>query len=214
MLTTVIDEVVLPQAERFTRDLKKVGKHAERDKFISVDDVAKQTIYLSTLQMKAYFSLLEDISGMYTEIDKSYIGPGMELCDRLSAGSASTTPIEQLSQQLYKYSQDSAKAVAALVSNVSSPSLWSLCSGLSLMESEQRQQEVLKGLKDRAKKAAETSEVIENTVRAKGLPIDETSKDAIDKGTEEAKQETQTMVNGDNSATALHRMNEERVLDE
>ena len=119
MLTTVIDHVVLPQAERFIRDMGKVGGRTARDKYINVDDVAKQTIYVSTLQLKAYFSLLEDIAGMYSQVDRQYICPGMIICDELSAGSASKTPIEQLSQKLSKYSQDSAKAVAELVSAVS-----------------------------------------------------------------------------------------------
>ena len=119
MLTTVIDEIVLPQARRFDRDMRKVGKYATADKFINVDDVTKQTIYVSTLQLKAYFSLLEDIAVMYMEVDKDYIRHGMDLCDQLAAGSSSKTPIAKLSQQLSDYSSDSAKAVAEMISSVS-----------------------------------------------------------------------------------------------
>ena len=121
MLTTVIDEIVLPQAQRFERDMKKVGKYATADKYIDVDAVTKQTIYVSTLQLKAYFSLLEDIAEMYTQVDKNYIRRGMDLCDQLSAGSASKTPISTLSQQLSNYSSESANAVAEMVSSVSRP---------------------------------------------------------------------------------------------
>ena len=74
----------------------------------------------------------------------------------------------------------------------------------------QRQQEVLKGLKDRAKKAAENSETIENTVRAKGLTVDDSNKAAIEKGAEQAKKDTKTIVEGNKSATALS--NEEQDL--
>lgn len=91
-----------------------VGTRAARDKGISVDDVAKQTIYVSTLQLKAYSSLLEDIAAMYGE----YISPGMTICDKLSAGTNSRVPIAQLSQELSKFSADSAEAVASLVSAV------------------------------------------------------------------------------------------------
>lgn len=133
MLTTVIDHVVLPQAERFSRDMGKVGTRAARDKYISVDDVAKQTIYVSTLQLKAYFSLLEDIAAMYSQVDRQYISPGMIICDKLSAGTNSRVPIDQLSQELSKFSADSAEAVASLVSAVCSLSLF-LCSCFALID--------------------------------------------------------------------------------
>ena len=120
-LTTLIDEVVLPQAQNFGRDMKQVGKYATADKYIDEDDKTKQTIYVSTLQLKAYFSLLEDIAGMYTQVDKEYIRHGLDLCDQLSAGSASKIPISTLSQQLSDYSSESARAVAEMVSSVSRP---------------------------------------------------------------------------------------------
>lgn len=44
MLTTVIDEIVLPQAQRFDRDMRKVGEYATADGYINDDDVTKQTI--------------------------------------------------------------------------------------------------------------------------------------------------------------------------
>lgn len=52
---------------------------------------------------------------------------------------------------------------------------------------------------------------IENTVRDRGLTIDESNKKAIEQGAEEAKLATQTLVNGEKSATALE--NENRVLE-
>ena len=66
-------------------------------------------------------------------------------------------------------------------------------------------------MKDRAQKAAEASEAIENTVRDKGLTVDGSSKAAIKKGAEQAKQETQTLVDGKMSATAL--LNEDIELE-
>lgn len=199
MLTTVIDHVVIPQAERFTRDMGKVGTRAARDKYISVDDVAKQTIYVSTLQLKAYFSLLEDITAMYSQVDRQYISPGMTICDKLSAGKV---PIDQLSQELSKFSAESAEAVASFVSAVCVLFVTFRCL-LRAYWPLQKQQEVLKGLKDRAQKAAENSEAIENTVRDKGLRLDGDSKAAIEKGAGQAKQEIQTLIDGKASATAL-----------
>ena len=79
------------------------------------------------------------------------------------------------------------------------------------MGKSQRQAEVLKGLKERARKAAESSEAIENTVRDRGLTIDESNKKAIEAGAKEAKLATQTLVDGEKSATALG--NEDIVLE-
>ena len=118
MLTTVIDNVVLPKAETFVKEMGKAGRRAERDKYVNIDDVAKQTIYTSTLQLKAYFSLLEDISTMYSQVDRQYIKGGMDLCLELSKGTSSNKSMEQWSQELATFSQDSAKAVAALVDAV------------------------------------------------------------------------------------------------
>ena len=79
------------------------------------------------------------------------------------------------------------------------------------MGKSQRQKEVLKGLKERAEKAADNIRMIENTVRERGLTVDESNKKAIETGAKEAKLATQTLVDGEKSATALEQ--EEMVLD-
>jgi hypothetical protein len=49
MLSTVIDEVLMPRADNFSKEMDKVGRRATRDVSIKVDDLAKQTIYTATL---------------------------------------------------------------------------------------------------------------------------------------------------------------------
>ncbi|EME43108.1 hypothetical protein DOTSEDRAFT_72478 [Dothistroma septosporum NZE10] len=190
MLTTVIDNIVLPTAKRFQRDMTRVGERSARDKYISVDDTMKQTIYISTLQLKAYFSLLEDIAGMYTEVDTKYIAHGMDLCTKLSAGSDSKGPMAALAAELSTYTSDASRDVAAMVNA--------------------RQQEMLKGLRERATAAAATSQVLEDTVRKTGATLDTSAKQAIDQGKQEAAAVSATLVQGNKSAAELR--NEEIEL--
>ncbi|KAF2820602.1 hypothetical protein CC86DRAFT_428357 [Ophiobolus disseminans] len=53
MLSTVIDEVLMPRADSFNKEMDKVGRCATRNGSIQVDEMAKQTIYTATLQLKA-----------------------------------------------------------------------------------------------------------------------------------------------------------------
>ena len=58
-------------------------------------------------------------------------------------------------------------------------------------------------MKDRAQRAAQNSETIENMVRGRGLAVDGEAKDAMRKGAAVAKLEIQALVAGKVSATVL-----------
>jgi hypothetical protein len=119
MLTTVIDNIVLVRADTFTKEMGKAGRRAFAGGALKIDDIAKQTIYTASLQLKAYFSLLADISLMYSQVDRGYIVPGMQLCMKLSKGAAGNELMPALAEQLGQFSQDSANKVAELVQQVS-----------------------------------------------------------------------------------------------
>jgi hypothetical protein len=57
MLTTIIDNVVLPRAQSFVKEMTKAGTRANERGLVKVDDIAKHFIYTSTPQVKAHFSL-------------------------------------------------------------------------------------------------------------------------------------------------------------
>ncbi|KAF3918346.1 hypothetical protein ABW21_db0207762 [Orbilia brochopaga] len=157
MLTTVIDNVVMPRAETFAKEMGKAGN------------------------LKAYFSLLQDISAMYSVVHRDYIIQGVDMCGKLSKGAASNDPMEKLQQDLADYSEKSAKAVATMVSA--------------------KQKEILDGLRDRAKKAAEGVQLLENTVAEKGIKIDSSTKAAIQAGADKAKEEAKAILDASPSAT-------------
>ncbi|KAI1342876.1 hypothetical protein F5Y15DRAFT_371283 [Xylariaceae sp. FL0016] len=182
MLSTVIDHIVIPRAETFIREMGKAGKRALANGAVKVDDIAKQVIYTSTLQLKGYFSLLRDISSMYSQVDRQYIVGGVQLCYKLSKGAASNDPMPELQEELSKYTADSAQAVAKLV--------------------DAKQQEVLKGLRERARLALENTQLIENTVAKRGLTMDQTTKKAIEEGTKQQQADARQLLANDTSVTA------------
>lgn len=181
MLSTVIDEVLMPRADTFNKEMDKVGRRATRDGAIKVDDLAKQTIYTATLQIKAYFSLLQDISSMYSSIHRDYIRQGVDLCAELSKGAASNNSLPEVQERLAKYTADSAKAVQALV--------------------DAKQAEILKGLRERARKAAEGVQLLESSAKDKGIAIDSGTKQAIAAGGQTVKDEAKEVLKADHSAT-------------
>ncbi|PKK46846.1 hypothetical protein CI102_7873, partial [Trichoderma harzianum] len=182
MLANVIDHIVLPRAETFTREMTKVGRRAQRDGAINADDITKQTIYTSTLQIKGYFSVLQDVSEMYTLVHRKYINEGVDLCYQLSKGTASNDPMFTLQERLASYSDKSAREISTLASN--------------------KQAEVLRSLKDRARKALEHTQLIENEVTKRGIAVEESDKLAIKEGGEEHNTEAKSIVDNDVGLTA------------
>lgn len=191
MLTTIIDNVVLPRAQSFVKEMGKAGTRAHERGLVKVDDIAKQSIYTSTLQVKAYFSLLEDISGMYSIVDREYIAYGVDLCTRLAKGAAGNENMAGLEAELQKYTDNSSKKVAQMV--------------------DQKQKEILKGLRARADKALETTQVLEETIQQRGIVISDDSKNAIKAGAETAKAEAKDRLNQEQSTTATEDMSLENL---
>jgi hypothetical protein len=181
MLANVIDNIVVPRAETFTNEMSKTGRRARRDGAINADDITKQTIYTSTLQVKGYFSVLQDISGMYTRVHQQYIIEGVDLCYSLSKGTASNDPMFELQEQLASYSDRSAREIAALASD--------------------KQAEVLRSLKDRARKALEHTQLIENEVAKRGIEVEQSAKTAIKEGGEEYNADAKSIVDNDVGVT-------------
>ncbi|KAI0206632.1 hypothetical protein F4808DRAFT_466642 [Astrocystis sublimbata] len=182
MLSTVIDHIVIPRAETFVREMGKAGRRALANGAIKVDDIAKQTIYTSTLQLKGYFSLLKDISSMYSMVHRDYIAHGVNLCTKLSKGAASNDPMYALQDELSTYTADSAKAVAKLVDD--------------------KQKEILKGLRERARLAVANTQLIENTVAKRGVVVDKADKDAVLEGAKQQQADAAALLQNDVGATA------------
>jgi hypothetical protein len=120
-LTTVIDTIILDRAKSFDTAMNKAGRRSLTNKKLAIDDLDKQTIYTATLQIKAYFSLLADISSMYTDIDRRFLTQGVDLCSKLSKAASSKETTAAVQQELSDYTDGAAKAVAEIVRTVSCP---------------------------------------------------------------------------------------------
>jgi hypothetical protein len=88
----------------------------------------------------------------------------------------------QLQDELANYTANSAKAVAKLVDD--------------------KQQEVLRGLRERARLAMENTLLIENTVAKRGVVINESAKKAIEEGVKQQQADAATLIMNDVCATA------------
>ncbi|VUC22508.1 unnamed protein product [Clonostachys rosea] len=183
LLTSLIEDIILKKTDVLAEEMGVVAERSYKKKALSMSDVVSQTIYTSTLQSKAYFSMLYDIAFMYVEIDRDHIVPGLDMCNDFSGALAKGTPLAQLQETLRKYNESSGKALQALIKN--------------------KQEEIMNGLKDRARAAAESSKAIEATLNKRGIAIDTSAKKAIESGADAARESAQAVLATMPSQTAV-----------
>ncbi|PYI09489.1 hypothetical protein BO78DRAFT_308441 [Aspergillus sclerotiicarbonarius CBS 121057] len=172
MLSMLIDQLIIPTAADFTKTMIKTGKRLN-DRIL-LGDITKQSIFMYTLQTKGYFSLLQDISSMYTRVHRDYIANGVELCLALSKPTADRHEIEEMETKVSEYTARSTKGIARLVAD--------------------EQEKIIKGLSERASKAQQTAHLIGQKVQESGLAINHTAKLAIEGGAKELKIESQSIL--------------------
>ncbi|KAK3291493.1 uncharacterized protein B0H64DRAFT_469224 [Chaetomium fimeti] len=182
MLTTVIDVLVMPRAQLFERDIGKIARRGMRSGVLPAVDPDKQTIYASTLQLKAYFSLLQDIATMYSLVHRDHIIGGVELCYELSKGTSRNDGMPELQERLAKYTENAAAKVAALVSA--------------------KQQEMLRTLRTRASRARDETAQLEAEMSRFGVaPVDQAARKAIAAGAHEQQVAARELLKSEVSVT-------------
>lgn len=115
-LQLLISEYIQPKVDRFKVSMQETGDRSFKNGYLTIDDITMQTLYMVTLQMKAYFSLLYDIADMYNGVHRGYIVRGLELMGDLAKISSDNSVAQA---KLVKYTAESSKAIAALVKKVS-----------------------------------------------------------------------------------------------
>lgn len=183
MLSAVIDSIVLQRCDSFREDMDRGGRRALANGLLKFSDLSKQTIYTVTLQTKAYFSLLQDIAAMYTRIHRGYIIGGVDLCATLSKYAATREPMGDVQQRLTDFTQHSSREVADIV--------------------KAEQEKMLNGLRERARKAVETTKLVEEAVERDGVKIDSSARQAIQAGGETGKQQAKAILDANPSATVM-----------
>ena len=119
ILANLIDSVLLPKCENCLKEFDKPDRGTNRNNSIDVDAIFTQTNYTYLLQLKGYFSLLADFSGMYLEVDRQFLLKGVELFGSVQSYIRSGQQADRMSQELARYTQESAQKTASLVNDVS-----------------------------------------------------------------------------------------------
>ena len=84
---------------------------------LTINDLTKQMIFTSSLQVSAYFELLADIATMYSEVHLKHIVQGLDLCDQMSKGGSDET-LGARAKEIDAYTEGARKAVMDLVEKV------------------------------------------------------------------------------------------------
>jgi hypothetical protein len=118
LLSSLIESIILKKTDLLAEEMSVVAERSYRKKALTMTEIATQTIYTSTLQSKAYFSMLYDITYMYIEVDRDHITPGLLMCNEFSGALHKGTPVEQLQERLRAYNEKSGKALRSLIQKV------------------------------------------------------------------------------------------------
>jgi hypothetical protein len=176
-LDTFIQHIVMSRVGDFENELGKAGQRAVASGVLRIADLTKQAIYTYTLQLKGYFSLLNDIAQMYSEVHRGHIHKGVELCYKLSKGIAANNPMPEAQEELAQYTESAAKQVAQIVNK--------------------KKDEILNTLRARARRAEEDTRLIEEEVKKYGVAIDQSTKKAIETGAQQQQAAAQKLLESD-----------------
>lgn len=83
-LSTMVRVVVQNKVQKFDEDVSSVATDANKKQLLRLTDMDIEIIYSSTLQIKAYFELLQTIARMYCRMHVDHVSKGMELVWDLS----------------------------------------------------------------------------------------------------------------------------------
>ena len=111
--------VVETKVKKFDEDVSSVAKDAAKKSLLKLNDMDIETIYSSTLQIKAYFDLLHSICLMYTNIHVQHVETGLALVNELSKVSRSPEEMRPKREALDKFTDNAQKAIMKIVGDVS-----------------------------------------------------------------------------------------------
>ena len=117
-LSTMIKVIIDTNVNNFDSDRAVVGQHAANTGLLKLNSLDIETIYISTLQIKAYFDLLQMICQMYTSIHADHINPGLDLLTELSR-TRTADDIGPKRDVLNTLTEEASKAINDLVRDVS-----------------------------------------------------------------------------------------------
>ncbi|KAH7484019.1 hypothetical protein FOMA001_g7375 [Fusarium oxysporum f. sp. matthiolae] len=146
-LSTMVKVIIETKVKNFDTDATAIGQDASQRGLLKLNDLDIETIYISTLQIKAYFDLLQMICQMYTTVHAQYVNPGLDLLTELSKVTKTAEEIAPKRDQLNSFTDAAHKAINELVA--------------------QKQQEISDGLQSRIDAIAEQTDMLHKV----GVPM-------------------------------------------
>lgn len=118
-LSTMVKVSLDTKVKNFDTDVTAIGQETAQRGLLKLNNLDIETIYISTLQIKAYFDLLQMICQMYTNVHAQWITPGLDLLTELSKVTKSAEEITPKRDKLNDFTGRANKAINDLVSQLS-----------------------------------------------------------------------------------------------
>lgn len=139
-LSTMVRMVVQNKVKKFDEDVSSVAVDAKKKQILRLTDMDIEIIYSSTLQIKAYFELLQTIARMYSKMHVEHVAVGIDLVWDLSQPN-DESKVRAKRDALNNWADKASKAILKTVDD--------------------KQNEIKEGLQERVDSIAEQTQMLE-----------------------------------------------------
>jgi len=150
-LSTMVRLVVQNKVKKFDEDVSSVAVDANKKQILRLTDMDIEIIYSSTLQIKAYFELLQTIARMYCRMHVDHVSKGMELVWDLSKVTKNPDELRTKRTALNDWADGATHAIMKTV--------------------EEKQSDIKQGLESRIENIAEQTEMLHKVGVPKPDPV-------------------------------------------
>ncbi|KAF1945147.1 hypothetical protein EJ02DRAFT_431759 [Clathrospora elynae] len=140
-LSTMVRVVVQNKVKKFDEDVSSVALDAKKKQILRLTDMDIEIIYSSTLQIKAYFELLQTIARMYCKMHVEHVSQGIELVWELSKVLKNESEVRAKRDALNSWADAASKAILKTIG--------------------EKQNEIKEGLEQRIENMAEQTQMLE-----------------------------------------------------
>jgi hypothetical protein len=150
-LSTMVRVVVQDKVKKFDEDVSSVAADAGKKQILRLTDMDIEIIYSSTLQIKAYFELLQTIARMYSRMHVEHVSQGIDLVWDLSKPLKDESQVREKRDKLNNWAEEASKAILKSVGD--------------------KQNEIRDGLNERIERLAEQTQMLEKIGVPKADPV-------------------------------------------
>jgi hypothetical protein len=140
-LSTMVRMVVQNKVKKFDEDVTSVAVETKKKQILRLTDMDIEIIYSSTLQIKAYFELLQTIALMYSKMHVQHVAKGINLVWELSKVLEDDSQVREKRDALNKWADDASETILKTIGD--------------------KQNEIKDGLEQRIENMAEQTQMLE-----------------------------------------------------